>query len=101
MVGSLLNVRHGLSGFALVPGSIQIFRGIAKLDDEVVREILRRDLATLFSPKPNDIVFVLSHDDAGVRSADEVLAIVWGVFNNRKRGQMRRVGLSILHGYLR
>ena len=46
----------------------------AELHGEVPREVLRLDLAALLSPQPDQRGLVITHNDAGVRAADEVAA---------------------------
>jgi hypothetical protein len=63
---------------AFVPLAIEVLGHQAELDDEVGREVLRPDLAPLFLPQAEQGLFVLAHDDAGVRAADEVPAVSIG-----------------------
>ena len=63
--------------FDFVPASIELFGHQTKLHDEIAGEILRRDLAALFLPQPDQRCLVIAHDDAGVGAADEVAAIRW------------------------
>jgi hypothetical protein len=58
MAHPLLNGGDRLSGAALVPGPVEVFRGDAELHDEIVREILWRDLTALFPPQANEVVLV-------------------------------------------
>jgi hypothetical protein len=66
-----LDVGDRLAGVAFVPGPVEV---LGELDDEVAREVLGPDLATLFLPETGQGFFLLAHDDAGVGAADEVAA---------------------------
>ena len=63
-------------GVALIPGPVERLGGDAELDDEIVAQILRLDLAALFLPQPDQRGFVGAHDDPGVRAADEGVAAI-------------------------
>src|SRR5579864_1959094 len=65
-----LDIRYHGAGVALIPGPVERLGGDAELRDEIVREVLRLDLAALFAPKANKGGFIGTHDDAGVRAAD-------------------------------
>ena len=54
---------------------VQILCGPAELDHQVFGEILWLKLAALFPPQPDEIGFILSHNDAGIRAADKGPAI--------------------------
>ena len=71
----LLRVGKHLPGVGLIPAPIQVLSRQAKLDDKVGREVLRRDFASLLSPKPKECSFVFAHNDPRVRPADEVAAV--------------------------
>jgi hypothetical protein len=74
MLHSPLHVFDDLTGIALVPAPIEVFGREAELDDQVAGQVLRLDLASLFPPEAQEGPFVVPHDDAGVRAADEVAA---------------------------
>ena len=76
MTDALLDVLDGLTSAALVPNSVEFFRDGTELNDEVVGEILSIDLAALFAPKTDEVFFIITHDDARIRAADEIAAIV-------------------------
>ena len=38
-------------------------------------QVLRLDLAALFPPEPNQRLLIITHDDPGVRAADEMATI--------------------------
>ena len=46
-----------------------------ELDDKVAGQVLWLDLAAFFAPKPQQGGLIVSHDDPGVRTADEVAAV--------------------------
>jgi transposase len=61
-------------GIALVPEPVEIFSGLAELDDEVAGEVLGLDFAALLAPEAEQGGLVVAHDDPGVGAADEVAA---------------------------
>ncbi len=62
----------------------------AELDDEVVAEVLRLDLTTLFLPQTDQRGFIRAHDDACVRSAKKMAA-----------GTVTSCGRMWIHDFLR
>jgi hypothetical protein len=64
-----------LSGVLFVPPPVQRLGHRAKLDQEVARQVLGVDLASLFIPKPDQRRLVLPHDDPGVRPTYERAAM--------------------------
>jgi hypothetical protein len=42
------------------------------LDDKIAGEVFWLDLAALFVPEPDERLFIITHDDAGVGSTDKV-----------------------------
>ena len=70
-----LHLGHDLAGIALVPVPVEVLGHGAELDDQVVREVLGLDLAALFPPQAEQGGFIVAHDDAGVRAADEAAPI--------------------------
>jgi hypothetical protein len=60
-----------LARIAFVPKPVEVLRRPAKLDDEVARQVLRLDFASLFVPEPEEGGLVISHDGSGVRTAYE------------------------------
>ena len=67
-----LDAGQGLAGVALVPAPVEVLGDRPELNDEVVGEVFRFDLASLLAPEPNEVRLVIAHDDAGVRAADEI-----------------------------
>jgi hypothetical protein len=61
MLYSALHVLDRVSGVALVPVAIEVFSHQAELDDEVGRQVLRPDLASLLLPQSDEGFFVLAH----------------------------------------
>ena len=51
----------------LIPAPIKRLSGHAKLNDEVSREALRFDLTPFFPPQPHQGVFIVAHDNLGIR----------------------------------
>jgi hypothetical protein len=70
-----LNVFDCVPRAALVPGPVQLLGYRTELDDQILAQVLRSDFASLFSPKPNELRRVGSHDDPGVRAADKAAAV--------------------------
>ena len=46
----LLHVRENLTGIGLIPAPVQVLGRKPELNDEIARQVLRLDLATLFLP---------------------------------------------------
>ena len=42
-----------------------------ELDDQIIREIFRLDLAALLPPQPNQHRLVVTHDHPGIGAADK------------------------------
>ena len=63
--------RDRLAGIALIPAPIEVLGHDPELDDQVVGEVLRLDLAALLAPEPEQGGLVVAHDDPGVRAANE------------------------------
>ncbi len=93
MANALLHVLDVLPGAALEPATVQLLGHRAELNDQVLREIRRRQLAALFPPQPDEVFLIVAHDDAGIRSADEVASVV-GVETN---DLMRRRNCVVLN----
>src|SRR5262245_27485612 len=70
-----LHVAHLPAGVALVPGAVELLGSPPELHDEIAREVLRLDLASLLAPYPDQGGFIAAHDDAGVGAANETAAI--------------------------
>jgi hypothetical protein len=66
-----LHLDYLLAGVRFVPVPVQVFSHCPELDKEITRDILRLDLAPLLSPQPQQSRLVLSHDDPGIRAANE------------------------------
>src|SRR5215471_3105061 len=66
-----LNINDASARVALVPSSVERFRGGPKLHDEVAGKVLRLNLAPLLAPKVHQRGFIGAHDDPGVGAADE------------------------------
>ncbi len=74
MLNPALDVADDPSGIALIPAAVERLGGDAELDDEVIAEVLRLDLTTLFLPQPDQRRFIRAHDDPCVRAAEELAA---------------------------
>ena len=66
-----LHVRDGMAAVALVPGAVQVFCDAAKLDDEMLAEVLGLHLPSLLAPKSQEFSFIIPHNDPSVRSPKE------------------------------
>jgi len=51
--------------------SVQLFRGLAELHNEIAGKVLRFDLPALFPPQAEQGAFILPHDGSGVRATNE------------------------------
>jgi hypothetical protein len=70
-----LNVADAPSRVALVPAAVKLLGGGPQLHDQIGREILRLSLTAFLAPEAQQGCFVATHDDPGIRSADEGAAI--------------------------
>jgi hypothetical protein len=70
-----LDVLDGVPGIAFVPLAIEVLGHEAELDYEVARQVLRSDLPPFLLPQADQGFFVLAHDDARIRAADEVATV--------------------------
>ena len=75
MLDPPLHVLDGVAGVALIPAPVEVLGDRAELDDQVVGEVLRLDLAALLAPQPDQGGLVVAHDDPGIRAADERAAV--------------------------
>src|SRR5262249_32602055 len=67
-----LDVLKPESGIALVPMPVEVFGHDSELTDEIAGEVLGLYFAALFPPEADEGIFICAHDDAGIRTADEV-----------------------------
>jgi hypothetical protein len=66
-----LHVIDRLAGVAFVPGPVQLLCDAAELDNEVLAQVFRFDLASLLPPEPKEPCLIIAHDDASVGAAYE------------------------------
>jgi hypothetical protein len=66
-----LHVDDCLAGIGFIPAPIEIFGRNPELDNEIVREILRLDLAAFLLPEPQQSEFIVPHNNPSIRAADE------------------------------
>jgi hypothetical protein len=71
----VLDVTDPVARVLLVPAAVEVLGGEAELDDQHAREVEGDLLTSFLAPEPQQRLFVLAHDDPGVRAADEVRAI--------------------------
>ena len=76
MADARLSVPNGLTCVALVPAAVELLGDGPELNDEIAGKILRLELAAFFAPETDEIFFIITHDDTGIRSANEIPAIV-------------------------
>ena len=72
MTAPLLDVRNDPPRLGLVPAPVKLLGGEAELHNQIAGQVLRLDLAALFPPEALQGGLVASHDDPGVRTANEV-----------------------------
>src|SRR5262249_34836866 len=70
-----LHLRNDVPGIALEPMSIEGLGHEAKLDDEIVAEVLRLGLAAFLAPQAQQGSLIAPHDHPGVGAADKAPAI--------------------------
>ena len=75
MADPALNPGEDLTGIAFEPVAVKGFGNQPKLDDEVAGQILGFGFAALFPPQADQGGFVVAHNDAGVRAANEMSAM--------------------------
>jgi hypothetical protein len=75
MLDPTLDIGDVPAGIALVPGAVELLSGRAKLYEQVAGQVLGIRLSPLFAPESDQVRFVASHDDAGVRATDEETAV--------------------------
>jgi hypothetical protein len=73
-----LHALNGATGIALVPLPIKVLGDTSELHQQNVGKILRLDFAALFPAQADQGRFIVAHDNAGVRAADEGAAL--GIF---------------------
>jgi len=70
-----LDIGEDLTSIGLVPASVKVLGGEAKLNDEIARQVLRLNFTALFPPEPEEGCFIIAYDYPGVGAADEVSPI--------------------------
>ncbi len=66
-----LDVGNHLAGIDFIPAPIEILGHRPKLDDEVTGQVLWLNLTPLLALEPKERLLIVTHDDTGVRAADE------------------------------
>src|SRR5262245_28988277 len=66
-----LDIGNAPAGGALVPGAVEVLGGGRKLDNEIAGQVLGHSLTAFLAPQADECGLVATHDDAGVRPADE------------------------------
>src|SRR4051812_12721447 len=70
-----LHIFDCVAAVALVPASIEVLGDGAKLDNQLLAEVLRRNLTPLLAPEPDELVLIIAHDDPGVGASNKGPAI--------------------------
>jgi hypothetical protein len=71
MADPSLHILDCITRAALVPGSVQLLRDAAELDNEVLAQVFWFGLTPLLTPEPDEPRLVIAHDNASVGAADE------------------------------
>src|SRR5262245_26143174 len=82
-----LDVADLSAGVALIPGAIELLGCSPELHDEVAGQVLRLSVAPFLPPQAEQGGFIATHDDPGVRTADERLAAGMSGVNRRRSEQ--------------
>jgi hypothetical protein len=72
-----LDVRDPVAGVLFVPAAVEVFSRQPQLDDQDAREVDGCRFSSFFLPQTMERLFVLAHDDPGVRAADELAAVAY------------------------
>jgi hypothetical protein len=73
--GMALDVRDAVVRVLFIPATVEVFSDQAELNDQDARQVQSRRLAPFFAPQAMKRLFVLAHDGAGIRAADEVTSV--------------------------
>ena len=71
----LLHVGNDLAGISLIPAPIKVFGNRTQLDNEVCRTSPPAQSRRAFPSTAGSARVVITHDDPGIRTADEVAAV--------------------------
>jgi hypothetical protein len=82
---ALLHIDYDLAGIGLIPAAVQFFSHRAELDNEVAGQVLWLDFAALLSPKSDQSLLIIAHDDPCIGAANESATSVWdrGIYEHR------------------
>jgi hypothetical protein len=69
MADPLLDIGDNPPSIGLVPAPVKLLGGEAELHNQVAGQVLRLNLAALFSPQPQEGGLVIAHDDPCVGAA--------------------------------
>jgi hypothetical protein len=75
MARSNTHIADGPTSVALIPCAVEFFGDGSELHDEIALEVLRLGFPALLPPQPKQRRFIVTHDDPGVRAADERSAV--------------------------
>src|SRR6516165_1895692 len=75
MLDLALDVGDAPARITLVPEAVELLGGGPELYDEVAGQVLWLGLPTLLAPELDQGCFVITHDDPGIRAADEHSAV--------------------------
>jgi hypothetical protein len=75
MLHPALDLGENLASIAFEPMAVEGFGHDPELDDKIPGEVFRLGLAAFFPPQAKQGRLVLSHDDPGIRAANEAAPI--------------------------
>ena len=97
MVHPLLDVFHRMAGVHFVPTTVQILGRPPELDDQIAGQVLWLDLTALLAPETKESSFIMVHDYAGVRAADEGASTFWSVHLLYQWGHLVTLPVDVFH----
>src|SRR5262245_36047080 len=92
-----LRVAHLPPGIALIPGPVELLGRPTELHHEIAREILRLGLAPFLAPQADQSGLIITHDDPGVRAADERASIAHIAFPAINNGDTLGAGRLVVN----
>ena len=68
MFDETLHVTDAPARVALVPVAVELLGSGPKLHDQIARDVLGLSFTAFFAPEPDERRFIITHDDAGIRT---------------------------------